>query len=71
MDLRCFDRLADVIKYFAEKHPEKPGFEREYVSGLGGVPRTWQGWYCLKCGLFESDLKLLKEHYKRVHGGEE
>ena len=70
MDLRYFGQARGRDKHFAEKHPEKPGFEREYVSGLGGVPRTWQGWYCLKCGLFESDLNILKAHYKADHGGE-
>ena len=66
-----FDRLADAIKHFTEKHPEKAGWEREFVNGLGEVPKTWQGFTCPKCGLFEGDAKLLKLHYKKVHGGEE
>jgi len=66
-----FDRLAEAIKHFAEKHPEKAGWEREFVNGLGEVPKTWQGFTCPKCGLFEGDAKLLKLHYKKVHGGEE
>lgn len=65
-----FDRLADAIKHFTEKHPEKAGWEREYVNGLGEVPKTWQGFTCPKCGLFEGDVNLLKLHYKKVHGGE-
>ena len=66
---KVFDRLADVIKHFTEEHPDKPGFEKEYVPEVGEVTRTWQGYFC-ECGLFETDLKALKIHYKTVHGGE-
>jgi len=66
---KVFDRLADVIKHFTEEHPDKPGFEKEYVPEIGEVTRTWQGYFC-ECGLFETDLKALKIHYKTVHGGE-
>ena len=41
--MRCFDRLADAIKHFAEKHPEKPGFDREFVKDVGEVPKYWPG----------------------------
>ncbi len=66
-----FDRLANAIKHFTEKHPEKAGWEREFVNELGDVPKTWQGYACPECGLFEGDLNLLKLHYKKVHRGEE
>jgi len=65
-----FDRLADAIRHFAEKHPEKGGFSREFVNGYGDVPKTWQGFYCLRCGLLCRSEEELREHYK-THGGEE
>ena len=65
-----FDRLADAIRHFAEKHPEKPGFGREFVNGLGDVPKTWQGLYCLRCGLLCGSEEELRKHYM-AHGGEE
>ena len=67
--MRCFDRLADAIKHFAEKHPEKPGFGREFVKDVEEVPKTWQGYYCLRCGLLCRSEEELREHSK-AHGGE-
>ena len=65
-----FDRLADVIRHFADRHPKKPGWERVYVRDIGEVPKTWQGLYCLQCGLLCRSEEELREHYK-THGGEE
>jgi len=64
-----FNRLADVIKHFAERHPERLGWERVYVRGVGDAPRTWQGIFCPSCGLFLESEEGLREHY-RSHGGE-
>jgi len=61
-------RLLETIKHFVEKHPELPKTEREYVSGIGEVSKTWQGYYCPVCGLLNEDVKKLREHYKN-HGG--
>jgi hypothetical protein len=56
--------LLDIIKHFVEKHPDlavRSG--REYVSGVGDVWRTWQGYYC-PCGLLCDSVKTLREHYE-------
>lgn len=64
-----FSRLAYAIKHFAERHPEKATWDREYVKGVGEVSRTWQGYVCPRCGLFETNAEILRAHYRRVHGG--
>lgn len=64
----AFDRLADVVKHFADKHPEKPGWERERIKGVGEAPRTWQGFFCPRCGLFIESEDELRSHYGE-HGG--
>jgi hypothetical protein len=63
----AYDRLLDAVKHFVEKHPDLAARSgREYVSGVGDVWRTWQGYYC-PCGLLCDSVKTLREHYESHH----
>lgn len=70
---RCskpFTRLGEVVKHFVDSHPELTSSkERAYVSGVGEVFKTWQGFFCPVCGLLTSGEDALREHYRIRHGG--